>query len=575
MCLLCVSMMGMSAWAEADETITFSEKGYSNGQTVETESGTNFTVTFDKGTNSNAPKYYTSGTAIRAYGGNKITVSSTTKTIAKVEFTFGSSDGSNEITADVGTWSSPTWTGEESSITFTIGGTSGNRRLASIAVTYLVGTEKSATTTSIDYSGLTNFDIKNGINAGKLAAIVTDDDDNIVSGTTFVWTSSNEDIVSVDEYGNVTLVREGSATITANYAGDDTYKASKGSYEITIVDGRFTTIWSEDFAGYEDNKAPVSGTNATYAVENGGGTTQTYATDAYAGGESPELLIAKSNGSFTASITSLNSCLKNMKLSYKSNNTINVEVLVNGLSIKTSSDQNIEFVLPENPKSLVISFTNSLTSKNVRLDDIVLKGIVDEVTYERNVTADNYGTICLPSAASVVGATVYSVAGITKSNDKITGVALEEVTGDLVAGTPYIFKATADKLVATYKDFAVDAPVATTGLVGNLDAATTINAGEYIYILGTDNKMHKLSGTATATVATNRAYLNLEGVDEADASVKGVRLYFDGSEEATAIENLTPTLSQGEGAIYNLAGQQLAAPQRGINIIGGKKVLVK
>ena len=40
-------------------------------------------------------------------------------------------------------------------------------------------------------------------------------------------------------------------------------------------------------------------------------------------------------------------------------------------------------------------------------------------------------------------------------------------------------------------------------------------------------------------------------------------------------ENLTPTLSQGEGAIYNLRGQRQQGLQRGVNIIDGKKVLVR
>ena len=39
--------------------------------------------------------------------------------------------------------------------------------------------------------------------------------------------------------------------------------------------------------------------------------------------------------------------------------------------------------------------------------------------------------------------------------------------------------------------------------------------------------------------------------------------------------NITPSLSKGEGAIYNLAGQRLSKPQHGLNIIGGKKILIK
>lgn len=46
-----------------------------------------------------------------------------------------------------------------------------------------------------------------------------------------------------------------------------------------------------------------------------------------------------------------------------------------------------------------------------------------------------------------------------------------------------------------------------------------------------------------------------------------------GDSEATAISSIKAVAKSG--AIYNIAGQQLAAPQRGLNIIGGKKVLVK
>ena len=44
---------------------------------------------------------------------------------------------------------------------------------------------------------------------------------------------------------------------------------------------------------------------------------------------------------------------------------------------------------------------------------------------------------------------------------------------------------------------------------------------------------------------------------------------------AVGIENLTPTLSRGEGAIYNLRGQRINAMHKGINILNGRKVLVK
>lgn len=173
--MLCAFFTG-TVWG-ADETITFSEQGYTNQQAITTVNGTNFTIAFDKGSNSNAPKYYTSGTAIRAYGGNTFTVSSSTKTIEKIEITFGSSDGSNEITAGVGTYDSGTWTGSATSVTFTIGGTSGNRRLSAIAVTYSGG----STEPSIEAS---NVDIAYDATSGSIAYTITNPTSETLSAIT-------------------------------------------------------------------------------------------------------------------------------------------------------------------------------------------------------------------------------------------------------------------------------------------------------------------------------------------------------------------------------------------------------
>ena len=124
-------------WA-TEESFVFSTMGYGNGDEVTTVTGENVTITFNKGTNSNTPKYYTTGTAVRCYGGNYFIVSCS-KTISEIVLTFGSGDGSNAITTDVVTYNNGTWTGSASSVKFTIGGSSGQRRIASIKVTYSAG----------------------------------------------------------------------------------------------------------------------------------------------------------------------------------------------------------------------------------------------------------------------------------------------------------------------------------------------------------------------------------------------------------------------------------------------------
>jgi uncharacterized protein YjdB len=120
-----------------EATINFANQGYTNGQAIASAEFDGFTLTFDKGTNSNAPKYYDTGTAIRCYGGNTITlVAPDNVEITQVTLTFSSGEGTNVISTNVGSYENGVWVGEADNICFTIGGTSGHRRIATMTVVY-------------------------------------------------------------------------------------------------------------------------------------------------------------------------------------------------------------------------------------------------------------------------------------------------------------------------------------------------------------------------------------------------------------------------------------------------------
>lgn len=130
MALVCAASMTFA------ESVDFSQKNFENGQAIESYAGETFTVTFDKGTNNNAPKYYNTGTAIRCYGGNTFTITGNNNAmVTAVTITFASGEGSNEISANVGTYSNGAWSGSANAVTFTIGGTSGHRRIQAFDVT--------------------------------------------------------------------------------------------------------------------------------------------------------------------------------------------------------------------------------------------------------------------------------------------------------------------------------------------------------------------------------------------------------------------------------------------------------
>ena len=259
-----------TAWAET-ESVVFSEEGYDNAQAVDVYNGSAFTVTFNKGTNNNAPKYYSTGAAIRCYGGNSFTVSSD-YTITAIELAFASGEGSNAITADKGTFETNTWTGSENEVTFTIGGTSGHRRIASITVTYETGgSNVTATSVNIDASGITNTDVYKGTDAGALAATVNTVDGAPIQEATITWSGNNDAVATIDaSTGAVTLVSAGTVTFTASYAGvENVYGPSSKTYTMTVTNS------DPDVPGTANK--PYTVAEARAAIDAGTGVTGVYA----------------------------------------------------------------------------------------------------------------------------------------------------------------------------------------------------------------------------------------------------------------------------------------------------------
>jgi len=87
-------------------------------------------IVFDQANGTTKPKYY--DPAMRAYAGNTITV--TADGMAQILFDFAASDGSNAIIPNVGTFETNAWTGNADQVVFTIGGSSGHRKISSMTV---------------------------------------------------------------------------------------------------------------------------------------------------------------------------------------------------------------------------------------------------------------------------------------------------------------------------------------------------------------------------------------------------------------------------------------------------------
>lgn len=148
----------MVAWAQ-DETIDLSNQGFTNGQLVEEVSGTGCKVEFARGANDRGvlPRYYDNGTAVRVYFGNTMTVTANgaDAKIVQINLIFGSGDGRNDIqVGDVGTYAEGVWEGNANSVTFSIGGKNGHRRIHRLEITYKSPVDAPVITS---YSGSTIF----------------------------------------------------------------------------------------------------------------------------------------------------------------------------------------------------------------------------------------------------------------------------------------------------------------------------------------------------------------------------------------------------------------------------------
>lgn len=140
-----MTLLTITAWA-GTVTLDLAAQGYANAEDVTTVTGNGATLTFAKATGSNAPKYYTTGTAVRMYNGNTLTIEASNN-ITAIEFTCVSGYDCTG-TFDCGSYTSPNWECGEattSTVVYTCG--SSQTRIQKIVVTVDDGAQQLAAPT--------------------------------------------------------------------------------------------------------------------------------------------------------------------------------------------------------------------------------------------------------------------------------------------------------------------------------------------------------------------------------------------------------------------------------------------
>ena len=202
------------------------EKGYMNAQEVTTATDENadpVTIVFAQGEGSNAPKYYTSGSAVRSYAQNTLAVSSNTDDylLYEVEIKFESaSDNKLEGNGLSVSGTTGTWSGVAEALAFSVTNASGNQaRIVSINAVYAPGT----------VTELAIADINLKTTDGETALGITKNVDATIN-----YTGLNESVATIAD-NKVTPVGIGSTTVTASIAAGSNYTAASTTFKITVA----------------------------------------------------------------------------------------------------------------------------------------------------------------------------------------------------------------------------------------------------------------------------------------------------------------------------------------------------
>lgn len=544
------------------ETVTYDFSSFTSGTSVELTDLEGFVITLN-GNGGTNPAW--SSSQARVYAKGSLTVKANNATIKSIEYAYTvNANNKGKVptidgvagTTTAGAWDveNKTWTGADEEVTFSTSGDAGNIGFTKLTIKYTAGTK---TTPTLSFSAST-AEVTIGADNNVFPTLTTTPVD--LAGVTYE--SSNTAVATIDENtGVVTLVKAGETTITANYAGNAEYAAATpASYTLTVVkapfvptpaaDGyetvNFTTIYSED-ANVEDYEGtsfamafakPESSRTPTKFYENGN------AVRAYTGN--------------TITITGAEN-IKYVGINWTKEKGEDAGVKIEGLGTTTA----------------IITFSATCSFDKITVDYTACE-------YTRSVTSDNFGTICLPYATSnVEGATIYNIVGVKKDGEAITGIVIEEAEENLIAGKPYIFKATGATLTVQYSGIRATEAAEAKGLVGNLtNNKVTVEATGTNYVIGNDNKIHKVvTGGTGVTIGANRAYLNLAGVGlynpyEAE-STRAIFFGLDGTVKdewgtPTGIESVETTT---DSTIYNLQGQRVNRAQKGVYVVNGRKVI--
>ena len=198
----------------------------------------------------------------------------------------------------------------------------------------------------------------------------------------------------------------------------------------------------------------------------------------------------------------------------------------------------------------------------------------DEKTYDLTISEAMVGTLYLDFPVVIPNEDYFNVYYV-KSIDAEGTLHLKEIYDVIPANTATIIFANA----GTYTMMKTDneGETITGNLLKGVTEATSVadlqaQHGTDIYVLSRGQNSYigfRIAGGAVKTIPANRAYLPYTSSGNAQ------ELSISFEEDVTGISDIAGHANSGETKIYNLSGQRVKNPQRGIYIVNGKKVYIR
>ena len=225
------------------------------------------------------------------------------------------------------------------------------------------------------------------------------------------------------------------------------------------------------------------------------------------------------------------------------------------------------------------TFAHKATSAEVLAKCVNVVATATAYLYSIIVEKENYTTVTIGSTgwatfSSTLATDFTNLAGVVDAY-QVTGNSGSAITKDAVTGT-----AAANTGLLLNGDAGTYAiPLTTTGTdlsstnkLKAVASSTPVGAApvgytNFVLVGGSGTaSFKKITGTNSATVGAGKAYLQLPGDSFAP------QLFFN--DDATAINAVKSNVVEN-GTYYNLAGQRVAQPTKGLYIVNGKKVVIK